>query len=66
MLIVNERHLQRVLDEYVAYFNAWRPYRGLGQRVPCGSAPPPRSNPTGQIIGQPVLGGLHHVYHHAA
>ena len=66
VLIVNERHLQRVLDEYVAYFNAWRPHRGLGQRAPCGSAPTAPSNPTGRIIGQPVLGGLHHVYHHAA
>jgi putative transposase len=66
VLIVNERHLQRVLDEYVAYFNAWRPHRGLGQRAPCGSAPSAQSNPTGRIIRQPVLGGLHHVYHHAA
>jgi hypothetical protein len=66
MVILNERHLQRVLDEYVAYFNAWRPHRGLGQRAPCGSAPPPISNAAGQIIGRPVLGGLHHVYQHAA
>jgi hypothetical protein len=29
-VIVNERHLQRVLDEYVAYFNGWRPHRALG------------------------------------
>jgi putative transposase len=65
VLIVNERHLQRVLDEYVAYFNAWRPHQGLGQRPPCGSSPTGPS-PTGRIIGQPVLGGLHHVYHHAA
>jgi hypothetical protein len=55
-----------VLDEYVAYFNAWRPHRGLGQRAPCGSAPPPISNAAGKIIGRPVLGGLHHVYQHAA
>jgi hypothetical protein len=47
-------------------FNAWRPHRGLGQRAPCGSAPTAPSNPTGRIIGQPVFGGLHHVYHHAA
>jgi transposase InsO family protein len=40
LVIVDERHLQRVLDEYVAYFNAWRPHQGLGQRPPCGSAPP--------------------------
>jgi hypothetical protein len=53
-------------DEYVAYFNAWRPHRGLGQLAPCGSAPPAPSNPTGRIIGRPVLGGLHHVYQHAA
>jgi transposase InsO family protein len=66
VVIVTERHLQRVLDEYVAYFNAWRPHRGLGQRAPCGSAPSVQSNPTGRIIGRPVLGGLHHVYQHAA
>jgi transposase InsO family protein len=66
VLIVDERHLQRVLDEYVAYFNAWRPHQGLGQRAPCGSVPTAPPNPTGRIIGQPVLGGLHHVHQHAA
>ena len=66
VLIVNEWHLQRVLDEYVTYFNASRPHRGLGQRAPCGSAPSAQSNPTGRIIGRPVIGGLHHVYQHAA
>ncbi len=64
LVIVDERHLQRVLD--VAYFNAWRPHRGLGQRAPCGSAPMTQANPTGRIIGRPVLGGLHHVSQHAA
>jgi hypothetical protein len=66
LFIADERHLQRVLDEYVAYFNAWRSHRGLGQRAPCGSASMAQSNPTGRIIGRPVLGGLHHVYQHAA
>jgi hypothetical protein len=62
MLIVDERHFQRVLDEDLAYFNAWRPQQGLGQRAPCGSASTGPSNPTDRIIGQPVLGGLHHAY----
>jgi putative transposase len=66
VVIINERHLQQVLDEYVAYFNAWRPHRGLGQRAPCGLAPPSISNAASKIIGRPVLGGLHHVYEHAA
>jgi putative transposase len=65
VVILNECHLQRVLDEYVAYFNAWRPHQGLGQRAPWGSAPPIPSV-AGLIIGRPVLGGLHHVYEQAA
>jgi hypothetical protein len=63
LVIVNERHLQRVLDEGVAYFNA---RRRLGQRALCGWAPPPIPNAAGRIIGRPVLGGLHHVYEHVA
>ena len=66
VVILNEGHLQRVLDEYVAYFNAWRPHEGLGQRALCGSALPPISNAAGEIVGRPVLGGLHHVYERTA
>ena len=66
LFIFHERHLQRGLEEYVAYFNAWRPHRSVGQRAPGGSAPPAISNPTGTIMGRQVLGGLHHVYQHAA
>ena len=33
-LILNGRHLRRVLTEYVTYFNRWRPHRSLGQRAP--------------------------------
>jgi putative transposase len=35
VFILNERHLQKVLAEYVAYFNDWRPHRSMGQRAPC-------------------------------
>jgi hypothetical protein len=47
VVIVNEHHLQRVLDEYVDDFNAWRPHRGSGQRAPRGSARTAHANPTG-------------------
>ncbi len=34
VLIVGERHLHRVLQEYVSYFNHARPHQGIGQRLP--------------------------------
>jgi hypothetical protein len=34
ILIVNERHLRRVLTVYLGHFNAARPHRSLGQLAP--------------------------------
>jgi hypothetical protein len=34
-VLFNERHLEKVLAEYVSYFNHWRPHRSIGQRAPC-------------------------------
>src|SRR5205807_9672355 len=64
LLILGERQLQRVLREYVAYFNRARPHQGLGQAVPEPSVE--RASPTGPIRALPVLGGLHHTYQRAA
>jgi transposase InsO family protein len=66
IFIFSERHLRRVLAEYVAYFNQWRPHRSIGQRAPCA---PPVTTPgrqSGTVMATPVLGGLHHVYQIAA
>ncbi len=65
VLILSERHLHRVLREYVAYFNRARPHQGLGQTMP---EPSPRDEgpPAGPIRAVPVLGGLHHTYERAA
>lgn len=65
MLILSPAHLQRVVVEYVTYFNQARPHQGIGQRIP--EAVPPMDAPSsGKIIGHPVLGGLHHDYRRAA
>ena len=68
LLILNERHLRRVLVEYVAYFNRWRPHRSVGQRAPCAQEPSLHGQDQEgvQVIARSVLGGLHHVYDLAA
>src|SRR5215469_9058439 len=67
VFIFNERHLQKVLAEYVGYFNHWRPHRSIGQRAPCAApAWSHRSAEARRITAIPVLGGLHHVYQQAA
>ena len=63
--ILGERHLARVLREYVTFFNRARPHQGLGQALP---EPSPRemASRAGPIRALPVLGGLHHTYQRAA
>ncbi len=63
LLIFGEKQLQRVLNEYVLYFNRARPHQGMAQQIP----EQPRSLPSAQdaenqVIPLPVLGGLHHDY----
>jgi len=65
ILVLGERHLRRVLREYVAYFNGARPHQGLGQAIPAPSPWKTRSG-EGPICAVPVLGGLHHTYQRAA
>ena len=66
LFILNERHLWMVLADYVEYFNRWRPHRSIGQRAPSAAAET-MSDPEGrEVVAEPILGGLHHVYHLAA
>jgi transposase InsO family protein len=64
VLVLGDRHLDRVLAEYTAYFNAERPHQGLAQQIPTGGAKPANTN--GRVVETPVLGGLHHAYRRAA
>jgi transposase InsO family protein len=68
VLILNERHLEAVLQEYVAFYNTERPHRSLALEapLPSGTVRPAPSGPPGRVVARPVLGGLHHVYQRAA
>ncbi len=63
VIAVNERHLKRLLSEYVHYFHEDRTHLGLGKETPGGRI---RSKASGRVNVQDRLGGLHHRYDRAA
>jgi putative transposase len=63
LLVLGERHLRRVLREYVASFNQARPHQGIGQAIPQRATPLEQpAHGGGRVVAIPVLGGLHHDY----
>ncbi len=62
MLVLGERHLLRVIKEYVAYFNRARPHQGIQQKIPEESGSVVGEPRRGTTIRFPVLNGLHHDY----
>ena len=64
VIALNERHLRRVLRDYVEYYHESRTHLGLG-----GDCPVPRSiepPPVGPVRKRPMVGGLQHRYYREA
>jgi transposase InsO family protein len=65
---LHERHLRKILAEWVSHYNRGRPHTSLGPGIPEPSLPAvPRSAdhqlPHGhRIAARPILSGLHHEY----
>ena len=69
LIPLNERHLKRILREFMTYYNRGRPHSALGPGFPepIQTAVPASGHqhrlPTGcRVAKTPVLGGLHHEY----
>jgi transposase InsO family protein len=62
LIILNEHHLRRVLQEYTRYYNARRPHQGLAQDSPLGIEPVAQ----GPIRCRNVLGGIIRDYYREA
>jgi integrase-like protein len=58
VIVFNEEHLRRILSKYASYYNEVRTHLSLGKDAPCTRA----IERFGDIIAQPILGGLHHRY----
>jgi putative transposase len=63
VIAVNERHLKRLLSEYIRYYHDDRTHLGLGKGTPGGRA---YSVARGSILSHERVGGLHHRYDRAA
>ena len=79
LLVVNERHLERILRSYAHHYNGHRPHQGLSQEIPASEsttqfAVEPISDVSqrhlrrhsGQVRRDDRLGGLIHEYERAA
>jgi putative transposase len=65
LLIVNRRHLDRVLRVYVEHYNTHRPHRSLNLHPPQRAEPPPTPG-VGEIRRHDRLGGLIHEHYRDA
>ena len=66
---IDERHLRRILRDWVTHYNRGRPHSSLGPGLPDRAtlSPPRRTDrhhlaPNERVISTSVLGGLHHEY----
>ena len=58
IIVLGEAHLQRILKNYVRYYNECRTHLSLNKDAPLSRA----VQLDGRIAASPVLGGLHHQY----
>jgi transposase InsO family protein len=67
---LGERHLRRILAEWITHFNAARPHSALGPGIPDATVDVPTElrlsrheiPPGARVTARPVLSGLHHEY----
>ena len=64
-IILNERHLRRILGSYLDYYHGSRTHLSIGKDTPDGRPVQPAG--PGTVVSLPKVGGLHHRYErHAA
>jgi len=64
VIVLNERHLRRLLSEYFSYYHTCRTHLPLHKDSPETRPIEPRE--MGRIVAFPRIGGLHHLYERVA
>ena len=60
VIVLNERHLRRILREYISYYHTCRTHLSLNKDPP--DTRPVEPPEMGNIVAFPHVGGLHHRY----
>jgi len=64
VVVINERHLRRILRDYIDYYHSCRTHLSLNKDPPdTRTVKPPEM---GNIVAFPRVGGLHHHYQRIA
>lgn len=64
VIVLNDRHLKRILTSYFHYYHRWRTHLSLEMDSPeSRSVQPPA---LGKVVQFPEVGGLHHHYERLA
>jgi putative transposase len=66
VIVLNELHLKRLMNEYVSYYHDDRTHLGLTKQTPMKRKAAGKSESSTKVISMPRLGGLHHRYDLAA
>ena len=64
MIVINSRHLRRILKAYLRYYHESRTHLSLEKDTPDSQRVHPRES--GRIVQVPEVGGLHHRYERRA
>ena len=64
VVVLNDRHLKRILTSYFNYYHCWRTHLSLGMDSPESRSV--QSPEPGKVVQFPEVGGLHHHYERVA
>jgi len=60
VIVLNERHLKRLMSSYLDYYQSWRTHQSLDGDAPAGR--PVRAAEPANVVEFPSVRGLHHIY----
>ncbi len=66
VVVLNQRHLKRLMNENIRYYHNDRTYLALAKGTPAGRQAEENSGESCRIVSMPRLGGLYHRYDLAA